>query len=201
MYATLHGAFGTWPTESDEAFTISSASKDVRPSALNETFDFESENAIEPGRPVFTVKAENQPSGRVFIPPFFVPPGTARSTGVARPAVIHDQEHLQDVPKIVQRSDERVKTRAAHRSSTVVPPSYQGPALPLSAEPQDYEPDSTRSFEQRHTETTVQEITTRPPSPISTPEITRERAELWSPEARTAFHEIVTAEGYVNRSN
>ena len=200
MYATLHGAFGTWPTESDQAFTIRSASKDSRPSALNETFDFE-ETSIEPGRPVFTFKQGNQPNDIVFIPPFFVPPGAVQSRARSRPTLPNSQGQPQGnlhatrssytEPAAARPADQRNQTVLEVEEETAVGPSTSAQVAQL---------DGFASLDQSPPETSrIPGANIRPPSPLSTPEMDAERMELWSPEARKAFHDMVTSPGYINR--
>lgn len=45
----------------------------------------------------------------------------------------------------------------------------------------------------------AQDARIRSRSPGPSPEVEAERAEMWSPEARKAFHEMVTGAGCINR--
>jgi hypothetical protein len=187
MYATLQAAFGTWP--SDRSFAIEPANDDVRASGVNETFNFESENPSESAGPVFVLNPDKYPNGKVFIPPFFVPPDIAQNGTCHATSYIH---HSASSPhtssrRVSQSQNINVNIHEEVGASSSDP--AQDPGLddsgPLKA-PVGHVPQ-------------IQTESARQPSPEPSAATEAERAELWSSESRKAFHEMVTAPGYINR--
>ena len=195
MYATLHGAFGTWP--SDRSFTIEAANDDVRPSGVNETFDFPSENPLESARPVFVLNQDSYPTGKVFIPPFFVPPGIALKGTQSQEltSADHATSHIQ------QRASNPHSSSRIISQSRDMDENIQGEASASSSVPlQNGQLEGTESLEAPVASVSqTLDQSARPPSPEPSAAMEAERAKLWSSESRKAFHDMVTAPGYINR--
>lgn len=169
----------------------------MRPSGVNETFDFESDNSPKSARPVFVLSADNYPNEKVFIPPFFVPPdidpnGTAsqRSSSAG-----HATSYIHQ-----RASSPHTSSQSALQSQNMGANINEEANASVSPTTQDLRLDNTGSLEApaaHASQTSAQ--SPRPPSPEPSAAMEAERAELWSTESRKAFHEMVTAPGYINR--
>lgn len=182
MFATLQAALGVWPSESTHS--TNAGTDEQRRSGVNETFNFESENA-SPGaspelpQPVFVLRPENFPSGKVFVPPFFVPPGGAQHQHNADDMgqnAVAERMSARPIPSLTD----------ANGGAEVSLPSGSGNGLWTQPEEANHQPPLERS--------------SRSPSPPPPSEdLERGRERMWSADDRTAFHDMVTASGYVNR--
>ena len=203
MFSTLQAALGVWPSEAGFPASVDQETPLPRPSGVNERFSFESEHSSPvSAASVFTITPENFPSGRVFVPPFFVPPGSSgkevllknklsvqkkwaalASTGsretAAEPVHNHQNAHPYD-------SNGAQPDRELHDRSSPLRDSVTFNAAtrkrPIHAIDSSL-PHHARSMS--------------PPS-LSTDE-QEERDSVWSSDSRKAFHAMVTAPGYVNR--
>ena len=197
MYATLQAAFGTWP--SDRSFVTEQTNESVHPSGVNETFNFDSEQPPNAARPVFTLSPNDYPSGKVFVPPFFVPPGVSHNGThphvLANSVVARSQEGSSKHPSRSTGRSDALST--SHRDSlNGQNHNEQGLSVMASeaaaARPGPLEEPQANPLEAHDTGT-------RSASPPPSAELEAERVELWSTESRKVFHEMVTTPGYINR--
>ena len=193
MYATLQAAFGTWP--SDPSFAPEQTNDNVQPSGVNETFNFEGEN---PGRPVFTLSPKDHPSGKVFIPPFFVPPSVVHNGTL--PNALATSMAASPHANRSNRSTGRSDTQPTPREDNMNCQSHNEQADGVSVmAPEAAVAHPGLMKEPQATLLQAQDESTRPASPPPTAELEAERAQLWSADSRKVFHEMVTAPGYINR--
>lgn len=191
MYSTLHGAFGTWPKESTRSFITETTDGTVRSSGVNETFNFESENPPDPVRPVFSLNPNSNLNEKVFIPPFFVPPGVSRNGAVHTPSI----EPGTGATAFGMARGE--STLEAYHSNSTATQASTGSSSTVQEQQTIQERNSLDGVQASQLQES--NMDSRAASPPRSPELEEERAELWSPEARKAFHEMVTAPGYINR--
>ena len=197
MYAAFGSAFGTWPVEGTSA--ANNANSNTRSSGLNEQFSFYSEENPKSTQPVFTFKSNGQSSGKIFVPPFFVPPGATEgglhtASAASSAEAISTQSHAgpamqndagDNIDHSNQDNDVMFTNENGERSASPAPDvdfsNSMGPVEHSSAAQQPSDENA------------------RIPSPPPSAELEAEKAELWSTKARKQFHDMVTAPGYINR--
>lgn len=191
MFSALQSAFGTWPNEKSfhPGNNAQSSGSDF---GVNETFAIGGEHGNEADdglnrsdehqmisrRLPYELRPNMTTQGRPVIPPFFVPPGAA-STGVL-------QEHWRTAEhrKPHHPSSPSVNEDLAVKHASGPPLSARSLAHGAVADDEDMSEDSSG-----HSAS----------PPLLDDGFEQERQKLWSNDDRKAFHEMVTAEGYVNR--
>ncbi|KAK5168134.1 uncharacterized protein LTR77_006702 [Saxophila tyrrhenica] len=176
----LQAAFGTWPSESSHSR-----------GGLNEGFSFGVDDTTTDTHPlcaasVFKLSSKALPAEGTIIPPFFVPPGdsTAAHPNEATPA---GRRQAQQAPS--RREDGALDT------GLCAPDTLS--AVKVTNPPVDASMNSVRGNSDDRMNI---DDSSRSPSPEPLSESSeQERQSLWSKDSRAAFHEMVTAEGYVAR--
>ncbi|KAK3698470.1 hypothetical protein LTR37_016941 [Vermiconidia calcicola] len=190
MFTTLHAALGTWPSEA--AYSAEDCTDLPHASGVNETSTFGSDEP-DSASTATTSKIEPTPTpgGQVIVPPYSTPPSstdTARERSGDRP-----RSSSQSNPsRVTDTVDSEPSSSNGRRTHSGVNSSVQCFDEVSSGSADWRQPDSNSAMEI--------DPQSRSPSPPSLDEILQQaRKAMWSSDSRNAFHEMVTAPGYVNR--
>lgn len=185
MFSALQAALGTWPNEK-----LFNPATDAEGSAgrfgVKETFAFGGDHGNEAEdlhsvpnddvtssrKPVFELLPNTMTQRKEVIPPYFLPPGVTETGELhsGRPG----STGKTSVGTFINTIPDKV-----HPMPENLPPTPE-----VSPDEDGMDVDSrSRSLSPPPTDDAFEE----------------ERRSLWSTESRNAFHEMVTAEGYVNR--
>lgn len=179
MFATLHAALGTWPSDSTQSANYATSSN-AKHSGVVERFEWDAPSAAS----VFVVTQQHYPDGKVFVPPYFVPPNAT----IGHPAEKCDHQNGTAASSSIRTLRDRAENPDPPEplsTSNMATPSEKRRAAP---HPTCIEANSQSDLDPF-----------QPPPFASNEVLGGERARCWSLESRNAFHAMINSSRYINR--